>query len=46
MPLQFFEEDFTQALSKFDGYLIQVLRIKDSLQREIATVAGDNRIHR
>src|SRR4030095_13712869 len=40
------EEDFTQALSKFDGYLIQVLRIKDSLQREIATVAGDNRIHR
>ena len=28
-----------QALSKFDGYLIHVLRIKDSLQREIATVA-------
>jgi hypothetical protein len=40
------EEDFTQALSKFDGYLIHVLRIKDSLQREIATVAGDNRFHR
>jgi hypothetical protein len=40
------EEDFTQTLSKFDGYLVQVLRIKDSLEREITAVAGDNRIHR
>lgn|ERR671922_1690150 len=40
------EEDLTQALSKFDGYLIQVLRTKDSLGRELAAVAGDNRIHR
>ena len=40
------EEDFTQALSKFDGYLVQVLRIKDSLEREIASVAGNNRIYR
>lgn len=40
------EEEFTQALSKFDGYLVQVLRIKDSLEREIASVAGDNRIYR
>jgi DNA repair exonuclease SbcCD ATPase subunit len=40
------EEDFTQALTKFDGYLVQVFRIKDSLQREVAAVAGDNRIHR
>jgi hypothetical protein len=40
------EEDLTQALSKFDGYLIQVLRSKDSLARELTAVAGDNRIHR
>ena len=40
------EEDFTQTLSKFDGYLVQVLRIKDSLEREITAVAGDNLIHR
>jgi hypothetical protein len=40
------EEDLTQALSKFDGYLIQVLRTKDNLGRELAAVAGDNRIHR
>jgi hypothetical protein len=40
------EEELTQALSKFDGYLIQVLRTKDSLGRELAAVAGDNRIHR
>lgn len=40
------EEDLTQALSRFDGYLIQVLRTKDSLGRELAAVAGDNRIHR
>jgi len=40
------EENFTQALGKFDGYLVQVLRIKDSLEREIAAVAGDNRIYR
>lgn len=40
------EENFTQALSKFDGYLVQVLRLKDNLGREIASVAGDNRIYR
>jgi hypothetical protein len=40
------EEELTEALSKFDGYLIQVLRTKDSLGRELAAVAGDNRIHR
>lgn len=40
------EEDFIQALSKFDGYLVQVLRIKDSLERELASVAGNNRIYR
>ena len=34
------EEDFTHALSKFDGYLVQVLRIKDSLEREIASVTA------
>jgi replicative DNA helicase len=44
--LNFSEDDLTQALSKFDGYLVQVLRVKDSLEREIAAVAGDNRIHR
>lgn len=44
--LQASEDDFTEALSKFDGYLVQVLRIKDSLEREIAAVAGDNRIYR
>jgi len=40
------EEDLTQALSKFDGYLVQVLGIRDSLEREVAAAAGDNRIHR
>jgi len=40
------EEDFTQALSKFDGYLVQVLQVKDSLQREVAAVASNNRLHR
>lgn len=40
------EDDFIQALGKFDGYLVQVLRIKDSFEREIASVAGDNRIYR
>jgi hypothetical protein len=40
------EEDLTQALSKFDGYLVQTLRAKDSLAREVAAAAGDNRIHR
>jgi hypothetical protein len=40
------EEDLTQSLSKVDGYLIQVLQIKDSLEREVAATAGDNRIHR
>jgi hypothetical protein len=33
-------------LLKFDGYLVQVLRVKEGLQRELATTAGDNRIHR
>ncbi|MGN6731796.1 MAG: hypothetical protein ACTHMB_07465 [Candidatus Binatia bacterium] len=40
------EEELTQALLKFDGFLVQVLRIKDTVEREIAAVAGDNRLHR
>jgi hypothetical protein len=40
------DEEVTEALTKFDGYLVQVLRIKDSLEREVAAVAGDNQIHR
>jgi type III secretory pathway lipoprotein EscJ len=40
------EQELTQALSKFDGYLVQVVQIKDSLGREVTAVAGDNRIHR
>jgi hypothetical protein len=40
------EEDLTHLLSKFDGYLVQLLRIKHSLEREVAAAAGDNRIHR
>jgi hypothetical protein len=40
------EEDLTHALSKFDGYLVQALRVKGSLDREIASVAGNNRIYR
>src|SRR5262245_50707066 len=40
------EEDFTQALSKFDGYVVQALQVKSSLEREIASVAGNNRIYR
>jgi hypothetical protein len=40
------EEDLTQSLSKFDGYLVQVLRIRDSLEREVVATARDNRIHR
>jgi hypothetical protein len=40
------EEELTESLTKFDGYLVQVLRIKDSLEREVTATAGDNRIHR
>lgn len=40
------EEEIAQALSKFDGYLIQVLRLKSGLEREHAAVAGNNRIYR
>jgi hypothetical protein len=40
------EEELTQYLGKLDGYLVQILRIKDSLERELAATAGDNRIHR
>jgi hypothetical protein len=40
------EEELTQALLKFDGFLVQVLRIKDTVEREIAAVAGDNRLQR
>ncbi|HEY2990617.1 MAG TPA: hypothetical protein VGL11_23075 [Candidatus Binatia bacterium] len=40
------EEDLTRSLSKVDGYLVQVFRIKDSLEREVAATAADNRIHR
>lgn len=40
------EEELTQSLFKFDGFLVQVLRIKDAVEREIAAVAGDNRLHR
>jgi len=40
------EEEFTEALIKFDGYLVQVLQIKGSLEREIASVAGNNRVYR
>jgi hypothetical protein len=39
------EDDFTQALSKFDGYLVQALSVKSSLEREIVSVAGNNRIY-
>ena len=35
-----------QALSKFDGYVVQALQVKSSLEREIASVAGNNRIYR
>jgi len=40
------EAELTQMLLKFDGYLVQVLRVKEGLQRELAATAGDNRIHR
>jgi hypothetical protein len=40
------EEELTEALSKFDGYLVQVLQVKDSLGREVTAVAGDNRTQR
>jgi len=40
------EEDLTQSLSKFDGYLVEVLRVKDNLEREVAAAVGDNRSHR
>ncbi len=38
------EEDLTLSLSNLDGYLIQVLRIRNSLERELAATTGDNRI--
>jgi len=44
--LNFSEENLTQALSKFDGYLIQVRQIRNTIEREVASVASDNRIHR
>jgi len=40
------EEEFTRALSKFDGYLVRILRTKETLEKEIAAAAGDNRIYR
>ena len=40
------DEEFTESLIKFDGYLVQVLQIKGSLEREITSVAGNNRVHR
>jgi hypothetical protein len=39
------EEDLTLTLNNLDGYLIQVLRIKNGLERELAATVGDNRIH-
>lgn len=39
------EEDLTQALSKFDGYLIRVRRVKDDLEREVGLLASQNRVH-
>jgi hypothetical protein len=42
----FHASELTQVLLKFDGFLVQVLRIKDTVEREIAAVAGDNRLHR
>jgi len=42
----FSDEDLTQALSKFDGYLIQVRRVRNTIEREVVSVASDNRIHR
>lgn len=44
--LNFSDEDLTQALSKFDGYVIQVRQVINTLEREVASVASDNRIHR
>jgi hypothetical protein len=40
------EEETTELLSRFDGQLVQILRIKEGLAREVAATAGDNRIHR
>jgi hypothetical protein len=40
------EEELTEALSKFDGYLVQLLGVKDSLEREVTAAAGDNRVQR
>jgi DNA repair exonuclease SbcCD ATPase subunit len=39
-------EELTAALTTFDGYLVQVLGIKTSLEREIAAAAGENRVQR
>jgi hypothetical protein len=39
-------DDLTAALTTFDGYLVQVLGIKNSLEREIAAAAGENRVQR
>lgn len=44
--LNFSDEDLTQALSKFDGYLIHVRRVRNTVEREVTSVASDNRIHR
>ena len=40
------DEELTEALSKFDGYLVQILGVKDGLEREVIAVAGDNRVQR
>lgn len=39
------DEDLTLALNRLDGYLMQVMRIKNGLERELAATIGDNRIH-
>lgn len=39
------EEDLTQALIKFEGYVVRVRRVKDDLEREVVQLTSQNRVH-
>jgi hypothetical protein len=40
------EDNFIAALTTVDRYLIRMMRLKDGLQRELASIAGSNRFNR
>jgi hypothetical protein len=39
------EEDLMDALSEFGGYVIRLRRVKEDLERELTSLASQNRVH-